>query len=101
MESSGQLGAKKGETSKGVVATRETAYTDRQLAAIGAVVQGLLEKTYSKGQPHSGVGSCLSRGSDKGESGVQRELGSMPSSETLCGLGLERSDASQQQPPED
>ena len=101
MESSGQLGAKKGETSKGAVATGETAYTDGQLAAIGAVVQGLLEKTYSKGQPHSGVGSCPSRGSDKGESGVQRELGSMPSSEALCGLGLGRSDASQQQPPED
>ena len=69
MESSGQLGAEKGETSKGVVATGETAFTDGQLAAIGAVVQGLLEKVYSKGQPHSGVGSGPSRGSDKGESG--------------------------------
>ena len=50
MESSGQLG---GETSKEAAAPGKGAFTDGQLAAIGAVVQGLLDKAFAKGQPQS------------------------------------------------
>ena len=65
MESSGQLG---GETSKEAAALGKGAFTDGQLAAIGTVVQGLLDKAFAKGQPQSSSESGPS-GSGERESG--------------------------------
>ena len=69
MELSGQLGAEKDEASKGAVATGEVVVTDGLLAAIGAVVQGLLDKALSTRQPRRDVESGPSRESAEGKSG--------------------------------
>ena len=58
-----------GETPQGAVAAGGSGFTDAQLAAIGGIIQELLEKALSKGQPLTGDGSGPSRVSSNGDCG--------------------------------
>jgi hypothetical protein len=72
MESSNQQDTDNSATSQGAAASGGEGFTEAQLAAISAVVQGLLDKALSKDRPASGDGSSTARGDSSRKSGELR-----------------------------